>query len=362
MQIKVKKHSSRVIEAIDLASLVAENESYEKRKQYILEKYHFETFDVEKMMNERAKIARSFQRDFQSKQDQLQFFFSWRSKAFSLARLFTKMPYFQFEKRRCRAVFNEDENRVQAFVDTFRELSLIDESAGRQISDFEQLSLLLETMDIEDEDKWLLQTIYLHLDGYLKRFCTLVNQIVEWLMDYEEMICEEEIAFYDYWVDFSSKNDFADYISKKLNFDVTSKVNQIWIVPAYFACHRIYYEYRQESILYVYIGMIFDQSFSFEKKYETPALLCSHLRLVSDPSKFEILKTIKERAYYGSELAKLFHLSTPTISHHMQSLENAGFIKTEKRENKTFYSLDHERLTLFFAQIHHMLLEKEEIK
>lgn len=362
MQIRLKKHASRVDEAIELTALVTSDYNYEVMKQRILEKYHFDVFDVSKMMDERAKISRLFLRDFQSQQEQIQFFFTWRSKAFSLARLFLKMPCFQSEKRRCRAVFDEDQNRVGIFVNAFHDLSLLDETVGIDVSSFEDMSLLLERMDIDDEDKWLLQTVYLHLDGYLKRFCSLVNQIVDWLSTFEKTICLEEEAFCAYWSSFIASNDFAVHISQKLNIDVGKKVTQIWIIPSYFACHRIVHEYRQPTTLCVYIGMIFDQTFSFEKKYETPALLCSHLRLLSDPSKFEILKTIKERPYYGSELAKAFHLSTPTISHHMQALENAGFIKTEKKENKTFYTLDNERLSLFLAQIHHMLLEKEEMK
>lgn len=361
MRVRLKKHASRVDEAISLARLCVANFNYEVQKQKIMEKYHFETFDIETMMDERAQIARSFQRAFQIHHDTLYFFFVERSKSFSLSDLFLKMPHFQAEKRRCRAVFYEEENRVQIFLTAFKDLQLMDEGMNDEIDSFEELSLVLEKMDIENEDKWLLQTIYLHLAEYLKRFCGLVNQIVDWLQDYEQQICQEEATFNEYWTKYLENNDFAEHLSKRLNIDIGTKTNLIWVVPAYFACNRIVHEFKQENVLYVYVGMIIDQSFSFEKKYETPALLCTHLRLLSDPSKFEILKTIKQRSYYGSELAKLFHLSTPTISHHMQALENAGFIKVEKRENKTFYRLDSDRLSLFLAQIHHMLLEKEDV-
>ena len=45
----------------------------------------------------------------------------------------------------------------------FKELKLIDESVDENMTTFEGLSLLLERMDIADEDKWMLQTVYLHL-------------------------------------------------------------------------------------------------------------------------------------------------------------------------------------------------------
>lgn len=358
MRVRLKKHASRVDEAISLASYLLNGHNYETEKYKILEKYHFNTFDISSMMDQRSRIARFFQRDFQTQMDSLYFFFASRSHTFSLAQLLTKMPYFQAEKRRCRVIYDEDEDRVSVFIQAFKELKLVDESTDESIRTFEELSVLLERVDVKDEDKWLLQNVYLHLLGYLKRFCALVNQMVDWLMGFEEQICKEETVFYDYWQTFIEANDFAKHLKERLNVAVMPETTQIWIVPSYFACTRLFYEYQQENVLYVHIGMILDQSFSFEKKYETPLLLCSHLKVLSDPSKFEILKVIKKRPYYGSELAKMFRLSTPTISHHMQALENAGFVKSERRENKTFYTLDTDRLRLFLGQIHHMLLEK----
>ncbi len=98
MRVRLKKHASRVDEAIDLASYVMNDYNYELQKQRILEKYHFDVFDVEKMMDSRSKIARLFQRDFQTHHEVLNFFFAKRSNAFSLARFFLKTPYFQAEK------------------------------------------------------------------------------------------------------------------------------------------------------------------------------------------------------------------------------------------------------------------------
>lgn len=359
MQIKIKKHASRVEEAVSLCHVNASHHGYEGLKRRILEKYTFEAFDVEKILDRRIQLNQEFLERFKDKEQIIDHYFKHRSMGLYLANILTKLPYFQTEKRKCRYVYDEEVNRSQAFMLAFLEMELIDETYNQQVNNFEDLCLLLEKIDIDREDKWLIQTTYLHLEEEMKQFALLINQIVEWLANYEELICEEELAFCKYWEEVSKRVNFAEELSQKFNIDISKKTSTIWLVPSFFNCHSLYTK-KQKDTLYVYIGMIFDDSFSFEKKYETPDLLCSQLKLLSDPSKFEILCTIKNKSYYGSELAKKFDLSTPTISHHMRTLENAGFIKIEKKDNKTYYSLDSERLTLFLKQVNHMLLVKED--
>lgn len=361
MQIKLKKHASRVEEAVNLCKLMTSNYHYEEAKKRILEKYQFEVFDVSSMMDKRTLIEKEFVRIFVDKKEVFEHYFKKRSANIYLADLLLQLPYLQTEKRKCRYVYDEELNRSSAFMDAFLELELIDETYTKSVNNFEELSLLLETIDMDKEDKWLIQSTYLHLEDEMKRFVSLVNQIVDWLAAYEDIMCEEERIFNDYWGDVIQRMNMADYLSQKLNIDIGRKTNTIWLIPSFFNCQAIHSKAQKDTI-YIYIGMLLDESFSLEKKYETPGLICSQLRLLSDPSKFEILCAIKQQSYYGSELASKFNLSTPTISHHMRALENAGFIKIEKKDNKTYYSLDHERLTLFMRQVENMLLMREEEK
>jgi len=359
MQVKLKKHASRVEEAVALCQLMVRNQHFEDVKKRLLEKYRFEVFDVEKMMNVRSVIEHDFHQQFKNDEELLNHYFKRRSANLYLADLLMQLPYLQTEKRKCRYVYDDDLNRSQAFMEAFLELDLIDETYPKEVTNFEALSLLLEKIDMDKEDKWLIQTCYLHLEEEMKRFVTLINQVVEWLGKYEEVICLEEEAFNHYWVEMNKTINLSQYLSEKLNLDITKKATTLWLIPSFFNCQGIHSKTQKDTI-FVYMGMIFDSTFSLERQYETPELICSQLKLLSDPSKFEILCTIKERSYYGSELAKKFNLSTPTISHHMRSLENAGFIKIEKKDNKTYYSLDHERLCLFIKLVENRLLSIEE--
>ncbi len=359
MQIKLKKHASRVEEAIDLCKLMTRQYHFDEAKKRLLDKYQFEVFDVEKMMKQRSIIEKDFLNTFKDKEEILDHYFKQRSANIFLSDLLMKLPYMQTEKRKCRYVYDEELNRSKAFVDAFYEMDLIDETYTQNVSNFEELSLLLEKIDMDREDKWLIQTTYLHIAEEMKYFVSFINQVVDWLGKYEEQICKEEEAFYEYWNHINKSKRMDEYFSQQHNINISKKTNVMWMVPAYFNCTGIYAKTKKD-VIYVYIGMVLDETFSFEKKYETPELICSQLKLLSDPSKFDILCTIKERSYYGSELAKKFNLSTPTISHHMRTLENAGFIKIEKKDNKTYYSLDHERLGLFLNLVESRLLKGDD--
>lgn len=358
MQVKIKKHASRVQEAIDLCKLMVRNHHYEAAKKQLLEKYHFEVFDVSQMMDVRQEIADAFKERFLNDEAILSHYFKCRSGNIYLSDLFMELPYLQTEKRKCRYVEDAELNRSYEFMKAFLAMELMDETYPQEVYNFEDLSLLIEKLDIDREDKWMIQTTYLHLAEEMKGFVNFINQVVDWLSSYEDVLCQEEAAFYEYWSAVSEKKNLVDHLARKLNMVISKKASTLWLMPAFFNCQGIHSKNQKDSVS-IYMGMIFDEFFSFDLKYETPALLCSQLKLLSDPSKFEILCTIKDHPYYGSELAKKFNLSTPTISHHMRALENAGFIKIEKKDNKSFYSLDEERLELFISQVKHMLLEKE---
>ena len=55
-----------------------------------------------------------------------------------------KLPYLQSEKRKCRFVDDQELNRSQAFAKVFYDLELIDETYNQNVTNFEELSLLLE--------------------------------------------------------------------------------------------------------------------------------------------------------------------------------------------------------------------------
>ena len=75
------------------------------------------------------------------------------------------------------------------------------------------------------------------------------------------------------------------------------------------------------------------------------------LKLLSDPSKYAILKMIKTKAYYGAEIAKAMNLKTSTISYHLNACVDAQLVHVHKVENKIYFELNHETFNQFIQTL-----------
>lgn len=79
-------------------------------------------------------------------------------------------------------------------------------------------------------------------------------------------------------------------------------------------------------------------------------------KALSDKSKVEILRHLKEKSLYGLEIAEKMGLTPATVSHHMGILLTTGFVEIEKRGGKAFYQLSTTGLRKFLAGTEQLLL------
>jgi DNA-binding transcriptional ArsR family regulator len=75
----------------------------------------------------------------------------------------------------------------------------------------------------------------------------------------------------------------------------------------------------------------------------------SVFKALSDPTRLQILQIIEAKPRSVSEIVDFFSLSQPTISRHLAALANARLVKSEKREQQKFYSLEQENLKKLLA-------------
>lgn len=62
-------------------------------------------------------------------------------------------------------------------------------------------------------------------------------------------------------------------------------------------------------------------------------------RAMSDPTRREILRLLRDRDLTAGELAERFPLSRSTLSEHCAVLKEAGLVVTERQGNSIIYSL-----------------------
>jgi biotin operon repressor len=64
------------------------------------------------------------------------------------------------------------------------------------------------------------------------------------------------------------------------------------------------------------------------------------LKALADDNRIQMLRLMSEREYTVTELAQIFDLSEPTISHHISKLHAAGFLHRRVVANQRFYTLN----------------------
>lgn len=85
----------------------------------------------------------------------------------------------------------------------------------------------------------------------------------------------------------------------------------------------------------IYIGLLVNEEFRLNRVQMTDESICELLKVISDRSKFEILRRISRASSYCQELAREMNLTTATISRHMSLLLDAGLVHA-RREKTAF--------------------------
>ena len=66
----------------------------------------------------------------------------------------------------------------------------------------------------------------------------------------------------------------------------------------------------------------------------------SVFKALNDPTRREILKLLQEKDMTAGEIVEKFHISGPSISHHLDLLKQAKMVTAEKDGQFIYYSLN----------------------
>jgi DNA-binding transcriptional ArsR family regulator len=72
---------------------------------------------------------------------------------------------------------------------------------------------------------------------------------------------------------------------------------------------------------------------------------------LADPTRREILRMLRNGSRAAGEIAREFHQTQPTISHHLRILDEAGFVRSERRGASVVYTLQASALEELAAEL-----------
>ncbi|OMP68122.1 autorepressor SdpR family transcription factor [Domibacillus epiphyticus] len=63
-------------------------------------------------------------------------------------------------------------------------------------------------------------------------------------------------------------------------------------------------------------------------------------KALSDPTRLSIIDLLKERDRTAGDIADQFNMTKPSISHHLNTLQSAGLVLSERNGQHIIYSLN----------------------
>ncbi len=133
-----------------------------------------------------------------------------------------------------------------------------------------------------------------------------------------------------------------------------SGYKEYYIIPSYFVSPKFIRVFSGEK-LYI----IFDCRVTRDKREALCEGLSTTLKVIDDKSRMEILRILINNKSYGKAISDMVGISTPTVSHHLDVLKQAGLVKEEKIRNIKYFYADREKLRAVIEDINKFFFNAE---
>ena len=166
---------------------------------------------------------------------------------------------------------------------------------------------------------------------------------------------------YEDWSAYFAEHSISDLLENVTNQTVSEDAMDVYINISLMAVGDIMYTYDTEGekpYRQLYLGVLLSRNFQMNRLQATEDSVCGLLRVISDRSKFELLRRIGDRSSYCQALSREMGLTTATISRHMALLLDAGLVRARREDNRIYYDLERETLAELFATAQRILLSE----
>ena len=311
----------------------------------------------ERKLHRKIKAAKALQKkvckSVNLTQEEIQLYFSsegggTRSIAKALAAAYIDYQCTDLEYMKKQAYALCDTYGYSLFLFAFCKEDMLEQEEIEN-KDVNFMTFLKQKKDISDSDKWKLAMICQDIKGYLRTLFDLLEPAVHMMEKEIQLYTSLIIDFQAYLQTLVDKEMEAGKEISIQSFcddafmDKESIDKKIIISPSIAELNAITWvknnKIDQDSCIY-FIGILMDDSYHRENHVLSREALLQNLKLLSDHSKFEILKLLRHKSMYGQEICEQLNLSKATISHHMAALSSANFITIREEKNRLYYDIN----------------------
>ncbi len=204
----------------------------------------------------------------------------------------------------------------------------------------------LENSGLETNAKWKMLCIMRQPAKYITQLVKIVNSNTEAYRKAAEDVrkpLEKLLVQYNATVNNCGDKEFRELVNE---FSQSSEVYPTLVFPVS--------QILSENICYY--GLLSNKIKSRKTRLNSNESLLLKLKALSDSSKLEIISSLKVCPKYNLEIAQQLGLTAATMSHHMNSLLNCGFVGIEKKDGKVYYHLKKENLKDLIKELEETLL------
>ena len=350
-------------EAIGLLTHLASGESYMDLKKSLGTKRNISFESKKHVFEVLTQIEKAAQKNFSYQNEEILYYFGVEEKAtrscgetLILWDGLGNEPYLSVEEVEQYLETVEETEYAIKFGDCLQEYTntLEDENSFEKLDEPIKIITYLMNMEISQDEKWKLQVLYLNRKEHFPRIISLINQAIEFLKKYEDELQKLVLEFCGYWEKILKEQTLTQYMQKRIIYNMPPntygyRVRPSIMLPNVLGLHIDMdedgnYKKQNEDWIGILFGDELDVFGGEKENLPDTQQMVRTMKLLSDKSKFEILRRISEKPAYGNQLAKEMKLTAATISHHMNALIAEGLVTIQMEEKKVYYQPDKENI------------------
>ncbi len=218
----------------------------------------------------------------------------------------------------------------------------------------------LESFDLPAACKWEVYRVLQEYDSLLAELETLLRPIAQRM---EHILTRHQSVLNraaDYWRRYFASHSFQDFKFDMMGIETeeeaqTETEQVLWFWWMGLAQMHFYQSAHREALN---IGLLVRLGKTPKAAGYDQENVLNILKLLSDKSKFDLLRRMTGRRCYGLELANEMGLTSGTISKHLSTLFSCGLLNLQRVNNRVYYQTDEIAVLNFLDQLTEGLLGK----
>lgn len=218
----------------------------------------------------------------------------------------------------------------------------MEELGKPQKDDF--IKLLLDEIDereYKDEIKWFLLSLIKDPIGHVEKFVVLTRKYLPLYQEFKKKywgLYQEFIKWTEEKLDKEGTNFLEDHL-KFMNLEDYHKVYLNFSLLGLLTSYHL-----GDGNVHLFIGITFKRYVEEEKDKRDIDKHLMIYKVLSDRTRFDIIKMLYEKESYGQEIAQRLGITTATVSYHMDFLFAASLIRLKRKSRRIYYSLNTEQI------------------